>query len=108
MSGSAYEFSQSTTITSSTTETTIGTAVTGRNLKLKSISVVNTSASQTEVTVRDGTAGNVVQVFGVPATDMRGWIPPGGYLQPTVSRNWTAQCADSVASIIVTATFEYA
>jgi len=108
MSNSAHEFTQSTTITSSTSETTIGTAVTGVNLKLKSLSVVNTSASQTEVTIKDGTSGNTVQVLGVPATDMRGWVPPGGYRQPTTGRNWTATCADSVASIIVTATFEYA
>ena len=108
MSNSAYEFSQPTTITNSTSETTIGTAVAGVNLKLKSVNCVNTSASQTEVTIKDGTSGNVVQVLSVPATDQRGWCPPGGYLQPTVGRNWTATCADSVSAIIITATFEYA
>jgi hypothetical protein len=60
------------------------------------------------VTIKDGTSGNTVQVLRVPAGDQRGWCPPGGYLQPTVNRNWTATCADSISSMIVTATFEYA
>jgi hypothetical protein len=108
MSNAATRVSQSTTITTSTAETTVGTAVTGKNLKLIELRCVNTSASQTEVTIKDGTSGNVVMVMSVPATNESSWAPPGGYLQPTVSRNWTATVADSITSLIVTATYEYA
>jgi len=105
---SAHRITQATTITTSTAEATIGTAVTGVNLKLISLTITNSSATPTEVTIKDGTGGNTINVIGVPATDSRQWNPPGGKKQPTVSRNWTATCADSITSVFVSAEFEYA
>ena len=98
---------QITTITSSTSETTIVTADATYKLDLYGIIVVNTSATATEISVKDSTAGTTRFWISVPANDMRGFMLPmdAGHLQAAANNNWTATCADSVASVIVTALF---
>lgn len=97
--------SQITTITSSTAETTIVTADATYKQDMYGIIVVNTSATATEISVKDSTAGTTRFWISVPANDMRGFMLPmsAAHNQNAVNQNWTATCADSVASVIITA-----
>ncbi len=99
--------SQKTTITSSTSETTIITAVASTFLDLYELVIANTSASACNVTIKDATAGTTRFIIAVPAGDTRGFsLPAGdGHKQATVNNNWTATCSASVASIEITALF---
>lgn len=99
--------SQITTITSSTSETTCVTADATYKLDVYAVFVTNTSATATEVSFKDSTAGTTRFTLSVPANDMRGFCLPvdAGHLQNAANNNWTATCADSVASIIITAFF---
>jgi len=98
---------QFTTITSSTSETTIVTAVASTFLDLYKLVIANTSASATEVSIRDATGGSVIESFYVPAGDTRGFTIDQDSADPqtTVNNNWTAQCGTSVASIKISAFF---
>lgn len=98
---------QVTTITSSTTETTIITAIASTFLDIYGLILSNTSATATEVTVRDATAGGTISSFMVPAGDTRGIMLPldSAIPQATVNNNWTATCGTSVASLKVTALY---
>ncbi len=91
--------SQTTTITSSTTETTIATAVASTFLDLTSIMLINTSATATRVDIRDTTAGSVIMAFYIPAGDTRGATFGSPQPQTAVNTNWTATCATSVADV---------
>lgn len=99
--------SQITTITASTAETTIVTADATYKLDLYGIIVVNTSATATEISVKDSTAGTTRFWTSVPANDQRGFMatPSAAHKQAAANNNWTATCADSVSSIIITALF---
>jgi hypothetical protein len=95
---------QKTTITSSTSETTIVTAQASTFLDLQMLILSNSSATQTEVTIRDSTAGTTRLIVSLAADGGGAVIPFAVPLpQATVNNNWTAQCADSVASIEITA-----
>jgi len=96
---------QSTTITSSTAETTIVSAVAGTFLDVYRIVLANTSATPCLVTIKDATAGTVVDTIEVPANGTAGWSGPESAAanQSVVNNNWTATCGTSVASIYVTA-----
>lgn len=96
---------QSTTITSSTAETTIVTAVASTFLDLYGLVITNTSATVTKVTIKDSTAGTTRAVFEVPATDTRGFMLPvdSALPQATVNTAWTATCGTSVASVEIAA-----
>lgn len=98
---------QITTITSSTAETTVVTADATYKLDVYAVFVTNTSATATEVSFKDSTAGTTRFTLSVPANDMRGFCLPvdAGHLQGSANNNWTATCADSVASIIITVLF---
>lgn len=98
---------QATTITSSTAETTIVTAVASTFLDLYGLIIANTSATGVEVSIRDATAGSVIETFYVPANDTRGFMLPvdSAVPQAAVNNNWTAQCGASVASIKITAMY---
>lgn len=98
---------QQTTITSSTAETTIITAVASTFLDLYGLIITNTSATVTAVTIKDSTAGTTRAIFEIPATDTRGFMlnASNGINQATVNNNWTATCGTSVASIEITALF---
>lgn len=98
---------QKTTITSSTAETTIVTAVASTFLDLYGLIIANTSATVCNVTIKDSTAGTTRFIFAVPANDTRGFMLPesAAHNQATVNNNWTATCGTSVASIEITAMF---
>lgn len=98
---------QTTTISSSTTETTIVTAVASTFCDIYRLVIANTSASACKVTIKDSTAGTTRYVFNVPAGDTRGFSGDAGsaVIQATVNNNWTATCGTSVADIVITAEY---
>lgn len=95
---------QITTITSSTSETTVLTAAASTYHDVYGIIVTNTSSTATEVSFKDATAGTTRFTISAPANDTRGFMVPvdAAVVQSATNNNWTATCADSVASIIVT------
>lgn len=96
---------QATTITASTTETTIVTAVASTFLNLYGLTIANTSATPVDVTIRDATAGSAVMNIYVPAGDTRGFMLDidSSIPQAAVNSNWTAQSSASVTSLKITA-----
>lgn len=96
---------QVTTITSSTSETTIVTAVASTFLDLYGLIITNTSASAVNVAIKDSTGGTTRLNIAVPAGDTRGFMLPesGAIKQATVNNNWTATSSASVASLVITA-----
>lgn len=98
---------QFTTLTSTTTETTIITAVASTFLDLYGLIIENTSATATEVSFRDVAAGSVRFAFEIPAGDTRGFMLPesGAFKQASVNTAWTAQCGTSVASVKISALY---
>jgi hypothetical protein len=98
---------QVTTITG-TTETTIVTAgATGVLRDVFLLLVSNTSATATNVTIRDATAGTTVFVFAVPAGQTVGYSMAAcdAVKQTTAANNWTAQLSTGVTSIVITAAY---
>lgn len=100
----ALKTSQQTTITSSTSETTVLTAVASTFLDVYGVIVTNTSATVTKVTFKDATAGTTRFVIEVPAAETRGFMLPidAAHLQSSSNNNWTATCGTSVASVEIT------
>lgn len=98
---------QKTTITSSTSETTIITAVASTFCDLYGLTIANTSATACNVTIKDATAGTTRFILAIPAGETRGFmLDPGGAVpQSAVNNNWTATCSASVASIEITALY---
>lgn len=96
---------QVTTITASTAETTIVTAVASFNLDLYGLIVTNTSATAVNVAIKDATAGTTRLNIAVPANETRGYMLPAsdGIKQATANNNWTATVSASVTSVIITA-----
>lgn len=96
---------QKTTITSSTSETTIVTAVASTFLDLYGLVIANTSATACNVTIKDATSGTTRAILAVPAGETRGFMMPvdSAIPQAAVNNNWTATCSASVASIEITA-----
>lgn len=95
---------QKTTITSSTAETTILTAVASTFLDVYSIQIANTSGTACNVTIKDATAGTTRFIYAIPAGDTRGFAvdADSASIQAAVNNNWTATCSASVASIEIT------
>lgn len=95
---------QQTTITSSTSETTVLTAVASTFLDVYGVIVTNTSATVTKVTFKDATAGTTRFVIEIPATETRGFMlsESAAHNQASVNNNWTATCGTSVASVEIT------
>ena len=95
---------QLTTITSSTSETTVVTAVASTFLDVYGCIVVNSSASATLVTFKDSTGGTNQFDIYVPAGETRGFMLPSSdaFKQTAVNNNWTATCGTSVASVVIT------
>lgn len=96
---------QVTTITSSTAETTIVTAVAAVFMDLHGLIITNTSATACVVTIKDATAGTTRMTIAIPAGETRGFMLPStdAHKQAVVNNNWTATCSASVASINITA-----
>ena len=99
---------QTTTLSASTSETTIATAVASTFLDLVLLVISNTSsATNTRIDFRDTTAGSVL--FSLQSN---GGQPPIGFStsrpipQTSVNTNWTAQCATSTTDVRVYAVFE--
>lgn len=103
----ALKGKQKTTITSSTSETTIVTALASTFLDVYAIIISNTSATAVDVTIKDSTAGSTVAIITVPADDVRGFTlgADSAIPQTTVNNNWTATCSASVASVEITALY---
>lgn len=109
----------STTITSSTTETTISpAAVEGTYLDLYRLTINNSSATGTLVTIRSSNSGQTgdrtTQVYWVAPGAVVGFSGPSDDALPqqvqtsqaNASTNvWTATCTTSVASIVVNAEY---
>lgn len=96
---------QQTTITSSTAETTIVTAVASVFLDLYGLIITNTSSLGTKVTIKDATAGTTRFVFWVPANDTRGFMlnESAAVKQAATNNNWTATAGTAVSSLEITA-----
>ena len=95
---------QITTITSSTAETTVVTAVASTFMDVYGVIVVNSSATASNISFKDSTGGTTRFNVYVPAGETRGFMLPesGAVAQTTVNNNWTATSSASVASIIIT------
>lgn len=93
------------TITSSTSETTILSAVAATYLDLYGLIITNTSATACNVTIKDDTGGTTRFVFAVGAGDTKGFVIPkeSAHNQAVLNKSWTATCSASVASIDITA-----
>ena len=93
------------TITSSVAETTIVAAVAATFRDIHLLVITNTSATTTNVTIRDGTAGAIVFVIQLAAGEKWGFVltESAALPQTAVNTNWTAQCSVSVASVEITA-----
>lgn len=94
---------QITTITSSTSETTVVTAVASTFLDVYGCIVVNSSATAANVSFKDSTAGTTQFNVYVPAGETRGFMLPSSdaFKQTTTNNNWTATSSASVASLII-------
>lgn len=97
----------SITLTASTAETTLIAAVAATFIDLYGLILMNTSATATEVVIRDATGAGTARSFMVPAGDTRGFmLSEGGAIkQGAVNTNWTAQCTTSVSSIKIDALY---
>jgi hypothetical protein len=93
------------TLTASTSETSLITAVASTFLDLISLVVINTSAIATQVDFRDSTGGTIRLSLYVPAGDMRGVVFSTPFPQAAVNTAWTAKCTTSVSSIIITGSY---
>lgn len=96
---------QTTTITASTSETTIITAIASTFNDLVSVFISNTSATAARVDIRDTTAGSVIFQLYIPAGDMRGLSLTTPWPQTSVNTNWTAQSSASVTDLRVSALY---
>lgn len=96
---------QSTTITASTSETTIVTAIASTFCDLYGLVLANSSATATSVTIKDSTTGTTRAVIYVPAGETRGFMMDAGSALPqaTVNTNWTATSSASITSLFVSA-----
>lgn len=95
---------QITTITASVAETTVLTAVASTFLDIYAVICVNSSATATNVSFKDSTAGTTRFNIYVPAGETRGFMLPvdSAIPQATVNNNWTATSSASITSLIVT------
>lgn len=95
---------QITTITSSTSETTVLTAVASTFLDVYGVICVNSSGTATNVSFKDATSGTTRFNIYIPAGETRGFMLPesGAVAQSAVNNNWTATSSQSISSLIIT------
>lgn len=98
------KLNQITTITASTAETTVLTSVASTFLDVYGVICINSSATATNVSFKDATAGTTRFNIYVPAGDTRGFMLPesGAVTQAAVANNWTATSSASITSLIIT------
>lgn len=98
---------QKATLSNTTSETTIVTAVASTFLDLYGLFLANSGASATKVDIRDTTGGTIRATIEVPAGDTRGFTLPvdSAMAQTAVNTNWTAQCSAATTALEVTSLF---
>jgi hypothetical protein len=98
---------QVTTITDTSETTIVSAGATGVFRDVFLLLVSNTSATATNVTIRDATAGTTVFVLAVPAGQTVGYSLSAcdAIKQSTAANNWTAQLSAGVTSIVITAAY---
>lgn len=96
---------QTTSLSNTTSETTIVTAVGSTLLDLLSLTCANTGATATPVDIRDTTGGSVRYTLYVPAGETRGIVFSSPLKQAAVNTNWTAQCANATTAMKITAQY---
>lgn len=90
---------QHTQIASSSSETTIGTAVASTFLDLVSLVITNQTATAVNCTIKDSTAGTTRMIIALPASGGAVMNFPVPVPQATVNNNWT--CTLSSAAVTV-------
>jgi hypothetical protein len=93
------------TLNSTTTETTLVSAVASTFIDLLSLVVINTSTTATQVDFRDSTGGTVRLSLYIPAGETRGIALNTPMPQNAVNNAWTAKCGVAVSSIIITGNY---
>lgn len=93
------------TLTATTTETALITAVASTLIDILSIIVMNTSLTACQVDFRDSTGGTIRFSLFVPGNDTRGIVFNVPMPQNTANNNWTVKCGTSVSSIIVSGSY---
>lgn len=93
---------QKATLSNTTAEATIVTAVASTFLDVYAFLFANSGASTTKVDIRDTTGGAIRATFEVPTLETRGIVLPIPMKQGTVNTNWTAQCTTATTALEVT------
>lgn len=96
---------QLTTITSSTSATTIVSAVASTFCDLTSLVLSNISATATEVQLYNDDGTTQRMNFYVPANDVRGIVFSTPFTQAATNKTWKLKTITSVASLVVAAQF---
>lgn len=98
---------QQTSVSNTTSETTIVTAVASTFLDVYGLILANTGASTTKVTIKDATAGTTRAVIEVPTLETRGFMLPvdSAIPQSAVNNNWTVTCGTATTALEVTAMY---
>lgn len=96
---------QTTTITSSTTETPIVSAIASTFCDLTALTITNSAATSTLVTLKDSTGGTTRGIYSIAGNGNLNipFSPP--LPQATVNTAWTATCSASVDSIYIQAVY---
>lgn len=95
-------------LTSTTTETTlIAAGAAGVFRDVYRLTITNTSATATKVTIRDVTAGGTPEVYYLAAGETKGFSGPidAADVQTTAASAWTATCGTSVADVEICARY---
>jgi hypothetical protein len=88
------------TLSGTAAETTLLAAVASTYLDLVAVIAINTSATAVRVDFRDDTGGSVVFALQIPAGETRDFVVVDEPIEQVASnKNWTAQCAATVADV---------
>jgi len=95
------EVHQTTTITNSTAETTVLTAVASTFLDLVSLDITNASATAVVATLKDATSGTTQAVFAIAANGgvTKPYMVP--LKQTTVNNNWTITLSVNTVTVYI-------
>lgn len=96
---------QHTQIASSSSETTIGTAVASTFLDLTSLVLTNQTATAVNCTIKDATAGTTRMIIALPASGGAVLNFPVPVPQASVNNNWTCTLSSAAVTVNVFAQF---
>lgn len=96
---------QHTQIASSSSETTIGTAVASTFLDLVSLVITNQTATAVNVTIKDATAGTTRMIIALAANGGAVLSFPVPVTQASVNNNWTATLSSGSVTVNIFAQF---